>query len=82
MTMSPVDSETGLIDGAPVQNHSVPTLINEDVMHATTMRLDYAMINRPISEEVRRAELDHEDAETERLSDHYPVLTDIDCDGW
>ena len=82
MTMSPVDSETGLIDGAPVQNHSVPTLINEDVMHATTMRLDYAMINRPIREECVVQSWITRDAETERLSDHYPVLTDIDCDGW
>ena len=63
------------------QNHSVPTLINEDAMHATAMRLDYAMLNAPLAERCVVSSWLTRDAETERLSDHYPLLTDLDCEG-
>jgi len=51
-------------------------------MHAAAMRLDYAMANRVLAERcVVRSALAR-DAETERLSDHYPLLTDLECEDW
>ena len=61
------------------QNHSVPTLINEDVMHATAMRLDYALVNAALAERCTLTSSITRDSETERLSDHYPLLTDLSC---
>ena len=69
-------------DGDEVQNHSVPTLINEDVMHAAAMRLDYAMVNAPLNGSCTLSGWITRDAHTERLSDHYPLLVDIDCEAW
>ena len=65
-----------------MQNHSVPTLINEDVMHAASMRLDYAMVNAPLTERCTISSWITRDAQTERLSDHYPLVVDLDCETW
>ena len=62
-----------------VQNHSVPTMINADSMHAAPMRLDYALVNDAL---LSRCHLNCRlvrDRETETLSDHYPLLTDLLC---
>ena len=65
-----------------LQNHSVPTLINEDVMHAAPLRLDYALANAALAERCTISTWLTRDAETERLSDHYPLLSDLDCEAW
>lgn len=62
-----------------VPNHSVPTLINADSMHAAAMRLDYAMVSVGLSKRCAVRSVLVRDAETEMLSDHYPLLTDMDC---
>ena len=64
------------------QTHSVPTLINEDVMHAAEMRLDYALANAALHERCTLSSAVARDSETETLSDHYPLLTDLDCEAW
>ena len=69
------DAEAGLL----LQNHSVPTLINEDVMHAAPLRLDYALANAPLVERCLLTTTITRDADTETMSDHYPLLTDVDC---
>ena len=68
-----------LADAVGQSNHSVPTLINADAMHAAAMRLDYALVNRPLAEHCAIRSWLARDAETELLSDHYPLLTEIDC---
>ena len=71
--------------GVPVavqQSHSVPTLINEDAMHAAEMRLDYALANAELTQRCTLSSSIARDAETEKLSDHYPLLTDLDCEAW
>ena len=65
--------------GAGVHNHSVPTRINVDAMHAAEMRLDYAMVSAPLVEACVVRSWLARDEETERLSDHYPLLVDINC---
>ena len=67
---------------AAAQNHSVPTLINEDAMHVAAMRLDYALVNRPLSERCAISSWITRDARTERLSDHYPLVVDLNCEAW
>ena len=67
---------------AHVPNHSVPTLINADSMHAAAMRLDYAMVSAGLSKRCAVRSVLARDAETELLSDHYPLLTDMDCGDW
>ena len=62
-----------------LHNHSVPTLINEDAMHAAPMRLDYALLSPALAASCEVTSRLVRDAETERLSDHYPLLTDLDC---
>ena len=39
----------GGFEGATLHNHSVPTWINADAMHAAPMRLDYALLNAPLA---------------------------------
>jgi hypothetical protein len=79
-----VSSESDGEDDAVVglQNHSVPTLINADYMHATAMRLDYALVSPPLAERCVVSSWLTRDADTEKLSDHYPLLTDLDCEAW
>ena len=60
-------------------NHSVPTALKADAMHAAAMRLDYAMANSVLAERCAVSSWLVRDAETDRLSDHYPLLTDISC---
>ena len=60
-------------------NHSVPTMINEDFMHAAPMRLDYALLSPALVHACEVSSRLVRDADTERLSDHYPLLTDLDC---
>ena len=62
-----------------LHNHSVPTLINEDAMHAAPMRLDYALLSPALAASCEVTSRLVRDADTERLSDHYPLLTDLDC---
>ena len=62
-----------------LHNHSVPTMINEDFMHAAPMRLDYAMLSPSLRHACEVSTRLVRDADTERLSDHYPLLTDLDC---
>ena len=62
-----------------LHNHSVPTLINEDAMHAAPMRLDYALLSPALAASCVVTSRLVRDADTERLSDHYPLLTDLDC---
>ena len=64
----------------PHQNHSVPTQINTDAMHAAAMRLDYALINDVLAQQCAVRSWLVRDADTERLSDHYPLLTDLECE--
>jgi exonuclease III len=65
-----------------VQNYSVPTLINADAMHAAEMRLDYALASRALSDACAASSWLARDRESEQLSDHYPLLTDLDCESW
>ena len=49
-------------------------------MHAAAMRLDYALANRVLTERCAASTWLARDAETEQLSDHYPLVTDLDCE--
>ena len=51
-------------------------------MHATAMRLDYALANRPLREHCVMSSWLTRDADTDMLSDHYPLLTDVNCEAW
>jgi len=62
------------------QNYSVPTMINADAMHAAPMRLDYALVNDALRSRCYLNSRLVRDPETETLSDHYPLLTDVLCD--
>ena len=70
------------VPGAGLPRYSVPTLINEDAMHAAAMRLDYALASAALTERCTITSTIAQDAETEKLSDHYPLLTDLDCEAW
>ena len=43
------------------------------------MRLDYLMLNGVLARRCAAHARLVRDASTERLSDHYPLLTDLDC---
>ena len=66
--------DAGLTDlGADVPvRHTVPTAVNTDKMHAAPMRLDYMLANAAFAESAGPARPLHS-ADTDRLSDHYPV---------
>jgi len=68
--------------GPGLHNHSVPTLVNTDVMHAAQMRLDYALLSPALARRCSVRSWLARDEQTERLSDHYPLLTELDCDDW
>ena len=69
-------------EGQSQQNHSVPTLINEDAMHAAAMRLDYALLSEPLHERCAVSAWITRDGATDFLSDHYPLVLDLDCEAW
>ncbi|KAJ3035254.1 hypothetical protein HDV00_004114 [Rhizophlyctis rosea] len=58
-------------------DHSVPTGLEVDAMHATKMRLDYVFGNDRVARDVRRCGV-LRTGETEVLSDHYPVVLEFD----
>ena len=65
-----------------MHNHSVPTLINSDAMHAAAMRLDYALLSAALAQRCAVRSWLARDGETEQLSDHYPLLTELECEDW
>lgn len=66
--------EAGMIDvfnRLDAGTYTVPTQFNKDKAHATRMRLDYILINRPFSGDFRVRVI--KDRATNFLSDHYPL---------
>ena len=57
----------------------MPTELNADAMHAAAMRLDYALLNRAVARRCAVGSWLVRDDATERLSDHYPLLTELQC---
>ncbi|MEF2245243.1 endonuclease/exonuclease/phosphatase family protein [Paenibacillus sp. IITD108] len=53
--------------------HSVPTQMNEDAMHAAKLRLDYVLINKALLQRNPAASICY-DQETDLISDHYPIV--------
>ena len=64
---------------AELHNHSVPTRANADFMHAAAMRLDYALLNGVLAARCAAHARLVRDEETDRLSDHYPLVADLSC---
>ena len=64
---------------AELHNHSVPTRANADFMHAAAMRLDYALLNGVLAARCAAHARLVRDEETDRLSDHYPLVVDLSC---
>ena len=64
-----------LADIGIVDDYSVPTLLREDEIHATQLRIDYALVSESFQKEynalVTAATIKSE--ETNILSDHYPL---------
>lgn len=66
--------DAGLIDVGFSETFqwSVPTLINDDKMHAAAMRLDYFLANKSLFDRKPSARIIH-NHEVDQLSDHYPI---------
>ena len=50
--------------------------------YAAAMRLDYALLSPSLARACAVTSGLVRDADTEKLSDHYPLLTDLDCEAW
>jgi exodeoxyribonuclease-3 len=56
--------------------YSVPSLYNRDKDHFTKLRLDYIFANKQIADKVTKAKIIRNDI-TNQLSDHFPVVAEI-----
>jgi len=67
--------DSGLTDvgTSPGFQHSVPTQMNEDAMHAAKLRLDYVLVNQVLLQQNPAASICY-DQETDLISDHYPIV--------
>ena len=56
--------------------YSVPTKYNKDEAHFTKLRLDYIFVTKRLSSKLRKAKIIRT-KETNQLSDHFPVVAEI-----
>jgi endonuclease/exonuclease/phosphatase family metal-dependent hydrolase len=66
--------DAGLCDPGSLaaDQHTVPTIVNQDHAHAARMRLDYILVNAALLARRPRVRVLHTE-QVQSLSDHYPV---------
>ncbi|MDP3980301.1 MAG: endonuclease/exonuclease/phosphatase family protein [Chlamydiota bacterium] len=56
--------------------HTVPTLANQDQAHAFNLRLDYIFCTKSLASYLKQYQV-IQNPDTNKLSDHYPVMTEF-----